>query len=65
VAYELDDIKVKGAWSGPARLQLHAHVNAPVADLPVRQALGGRRSDTSLWARAARLPVAIAHRNPA
>ena len=41
VAYELDDIKVKGAWSGPARLQLHAHVNAPVADLPVREVLGG------------------------
>jgi acetoacetate decarboxylase len=41
VAYELDDIQVKGAWSGPARLQLHAHVNAPVADLPVRGVLGG------------------------
>ncbi len=41
VAYELDDIQVKGAWSGPARLQLHAHVNAPVADLPVRRAVGG------------------------
>jgi acetoacetate decarboxylase len=41
VAYELDDIAVKGAWSGPARLQLHAHVNAPVADLPVREVLGG------------------------
>jgi acetoacetate decarboxylase len=41
VAYELDDIQVKGAWSGPARLQLHAHVNAPVADLPVRKVLGG------------------------
>jgi acetoacetate decarboxylase len=41
VAYELTDIQVKGAWSGPARLQLHAHVNAPVADLPVRKVLGG------------------------
>jgi acetoacetate decarboxylase len=41
VAYELDDIQVKGAWSGPARLQLYAHVNAPVADLPVRKVLGG------------------------
>ena len=40
VAYQLDDIQVKGAWSGPARLQLHAHVNAPVADLPVRKVLG-------------------------
>jgi len=41
VAYNLTDIAVKGAWSGPARLQLNAHVNAPVADLPVRKALHG------------------------
>jgi acetoacetate decarboxylase len=40
VGYNLVDIQLKGAWSGPARLQLHAHVNAPVADLPVRKALG-------------------------
>jgi len=40
VAYNLTDIQVKGGWSGPARLQLHAHVNAPVADLPVRRVLG-------------------------
>jgi len=41
VAYELSDIQVKGAWSGPARLHLVAHVNAPLADLPVRKVLGG------------------------
>jgi acetoacetate decarboxylase len=41
VGYNLVDIQVKGAWSGPARLQLHAHVNAPVADLPVRKTFGG------------------------
>ena len=41
VAYNLSDIQVKGAWSGPARLQLNAHVNAPVADLPVREVIGG------------------------
>ena len=41
VAYNLIDISVKGAWSGPARLQLHAHVNAPVADLPVKKTLHG------------------------
>jgi acetoacetate decarboxylase len=40
VGYNLADIQVKGAWSGPARLQLHAHVNAPVADLPVKRTLG-------------------------
>ena len=41
VAYNLADIQVKGVWSGPARLHLVPHVNAPVADLPVRRALGG------------------------
>jgi len=41
VCYNLVDIRVKGAWSGPARLQLFAHVNAPVADLPVIRVLGG------------------------
>jgi acetoacetate decarboxylase len=41
VAYNLADIQVKGAWSGPARLHLVPHVNAPVADLPVQRALGG------------------------
>lgn len=41
VAYNLTDIQVKGAWSGPARLYLVPHVNAPVADLPVKRVLGG------------------------
>ena len=41
VAYNLRDIDVKGAWSGPARLHLVRHVNAPVADLPVRKVIGG------------------------
>ena len=41
VAYELCDIQVKGAWSGPARLHLVPNVNAPVADLPVLGIVGG------------------------
>lgn len=41
VAYELADIQVHGAWSGPARLHLVPHVNAPVSDLPVRGIVGG------------------------
>ena len=41
VGYQLTDIDVKGAWSGPARLHLVPHVNAPVADLPVKKVLGG------------------------
>lgn len=41
VAYNMTDIILKGAWAGPARLHLIPHVNAPVADLPVRKVLGG------------------------
>jgi acetoacetate decarboxylase len=41
VAYNLTDITVKGAWAGPARLHLIPHVNAPVADLPVKKVIGG------------------------
>jgi acetoacetate decarboxylase len=42
VAYNLTEIKVKGSWSGAARLHLIPHVNAPVADLPVRKVVTGR-----------------------
>lgn len=42
VAYNLIDVQVLGSWSGPARLHLIPHVNAPVADLPVRRIVGGR-----------------------
>jgi acetoacetate decarboxylase len=42
VAYNLTDITVKGSWTGNARLHLIPHVNAPVADLPIRRIVGGR-----------------------
>ena len=42
VSYALTDITVKGSWTGPARLHLVPHVNAPAADLPIRQVVGGR-----------------------
>ena len=42
VAYNLTDIDVKGHWGGPARLHLVPHVNASVADFPVRRVIGGR-----------------------
>jgi acetoacetate decarboxylase len=42
VRYSLTDVTVKGSWSGPARLDLVPHVNAPVADLPVRRIVTGR-----------------------
>ncbi|NRA73451.1 MAG: acetoacetate decarboxylase [Rickettsiales bacterium] len=41
VAYNLNDITIKGAWSGPARLHLIPHINAPVSDLPVKKIIGG------------------------
>jgi len=40
VRYYLEDVVVKGAWSGPAALQLAHHALAPVADLPVREIVG-------------------------
>ena len=35
VRYYMEDIKLKGAWTAPARLELAHHALAPVADLPV------------------------------
>lgn len=37
VDYRLEDVVVKGAWSGPATLDLSPHALAPVADLPVHE----------------------------
>ena len=37
VDYRLEDVAVKGAWSGPGALDLHPHALAPVAELPVRE----------------------------
>jgi acetoacetate decarboxylase len=42
VAFRMTDITVKAAWSGPGRLALTPHVNARVADLPVRQVIGAQ-----------------------
>jgi acetoacetate decarboxylase len=41
VRYFCEDITVKGAWEGPAALELFHHALAPVADLPVREVLSG------------------------
>jgi acetoacetate decarboxylase len=35
VQYRLEDIVLKGAWTGPAALALTPHALAPVAELPV------------------------------
>ena len=39
VDYRLEDITLKGAWTGPAALDLRPHALAPVADLPVRRVI--------------------------
>jgi acetoacetate decarboxylase len=35
VEYHLEDIDLKGVWTGPGALELNAHALAPVAELPV------------------------------
>jgi acetoacetate decarboxylase len=42
VRYELQDIKMKGAWTGPAALHLVPHALAPVAELPVLEIVEAR-----------------------
>jgi acetoacetate decarboxylase len=41
VRYYLEDVTVKGAWEGPAALELLEHALAPVARLPVRGLVSG------------------------
>jgi acetoacetate decarboxylase len=41
VRYFCEDITVKGAWEGPASLDLLHHALAPVAALPVREIISG------------------------
>jgi acetoacetate decarboxylase len=41
VRYFCEDVTVKGAWTGPAALELFQHALAPVARLPVLEVLSG------------------------
>lgn len=41
VRYYLGDIVLKGAWSGPAVLELHSHALAPLGNLPVLEVISG------------------------
>jgi acetoacetate decarboxylase len=41
VRYFLEDVTIKGAWSGPAALELAHHALAPVARLPVLEIISG------------------------
>lgn len=40
VEYYLEDVAVKGAWTGPAALTLVSHALAPLAELPVLEVVG-------------------------
>lgn len=48
VRTEITDIVVKGAWTGPARLQLFEHALAPMADLPVLEVVSASHVLTDL-----------------
>ncbi len=48
VRSQITSMTIKGAWTGPARLQLFEHVNAPLADLPVREVLSATHILTDL-----------------
>jgi acetoacetate decarboxylase len=48
VRYYLKDVTLKGAWSGPAALQLFDHALCDVARLPVREVLGATHFVTDL-----------------
>jgi acetoacetate decarboxylase len=41
VEYHLEDIDLKGAWTGPAALTLISHALAPLAELPVLEVVSG------------------------
>jgi acetoacetate decarboxylase len=48
VRYYLEDVTVKGAWSGPGALQLFEHALCDVARLPVREVLSATHFVTDL-----------------
>ena len=41
VEYYLEDVNLKGAWTGPASLTLASHALAPLAELPVLEVVSG------------------------
>ncbi|WP_028387736.1 acetoacetate decarboxylase [Legionella fairfieldensis] len=48
VEYKLEDVTIKGAWTGPAQLQLFHHALAPVAQLPVKKIVSSAHILTDL-----------------
>ena len=48
VRYFCEDVTVRGAWEGPAALELFHHALAPVASLPVLEVISGVHIQTDL-----------------
>lgn len=48
VGTQIQDLTIRGAWTGPARLELHAHALAPLSDLPVREIVSASHILTDL-----------------
>ena len=48
VEYRLEEVTVKGAWTGPGALSLAPHALAPVAELPVREVVSATHIVTDL-----------------
>lgn len=48
VGINFADVKLHGAWTGEARLELVPAVNCPLADLPVRRVTGGLHMVTDM-----------------
>ena len=48
VKYFVSDVTVKGAWTGPASLELHPHCFAPVGKLPVLEVVSAMHLLTDL-----------------
>ena len=51
VRYYLEDVNLKGAWPGPAAIQLFEHAICDVARLPVRQVVSATHYITDLTLR--------------
>jgi acetoacetate decarboxylase len=41
VRYTKGGLTIRGAWTGPAALELHPHALAPLTDLPIREIVSG------------------------
>ena len=48
VEYYLEDVQLKGAWTGPAAISLNPHALAPVAELPVLEVVSAVHIITDL-----------------